>query len=85
MRQTNVTEPSIHKIRDPPCDDSVLCFTTTLETIDLSVCNVDVVPARGLYTLFQSGKHTDITFNVGGATFNAHRVVVASQSVFFDR
>ena len=56
-----------------------------IESIDLRICNVDVVPARGLYTLFQSGRHTDITFNIGGTTFKAHRVVVASQSDFFDR
>lgn len=60
-------------------------FVYFSESIDLNICTVDVVPGQGLYSLFQSGRHTDITFNVDGYSFRAHRVVVASQSPFFDR
>ena len=55
-----------------------------LESIELNITS-DLVPARGLHALYHSGRHTDVTFSVDGRTFKAHRLVVASQSAFFDR
>ena len=56
-----------------------------LESVDLGISTCDVVPCRGLLSLYRSGRYTDVTFYVEGQTFQAHRAVVASQSPFFDR
>ena len=57
----------------------------SLEMVDLGICTGDVVPCRGLLSLYKTGRYADVTFYVEGQTFRAHRIVVASQSPFFDR
>jgi hypothetical protein len=57
-----------------------------IESIDLGIYYTgDVVPCRGLLSLYKSSRYADVTFYVEGQTFRAHRVIVASQSPFFDR
>ena len=56
-----------------------------IESVDLGVCAGDAVPCRGLLSLYKEGRYTDVTFYVEEHTFKAHRVIVASQSPFFDR
>ena len=44
-----------------------------------------VVPTKGLLDLLEGEKYTDVTFLVEDQSFRAHRVIVASQSNYFDR
>lgn len=53
--------------------------------VDLGICTGDVVPCRGLLSLYKTGRYADVTFYVEDQTFRAHRVIIASQSPFFDR
>ena len=41
-------------------------------------------PSPRLLKLLESGKYADVTFVVEGRKFRAHRVIVASQSAYFD-
>ena len=51
----------------------------------LNINHSEECPTPGLLHLFESGKYTDVTFVVEGKKFRAHRVIVASQSAYFDR
>lgn len=44
-----------------------------------------VVPTKGLLGLLEGEKYTDVTFLVEEQSFRAHRIIVASQSDYFDR
>ena len=39
----------------------------------------------GITDLWESKRHTDVTFLVQGAQVTAHRIILASQSEYFDR
>ena len=43
-----------------------------------------ITPGVGLLKMFESQLHTDVTFQVGGQRVLAHRLVLASQSDYFD-
>ena len=44
----------------------------------IHVCN-------GITNLWESKSHTDVTFLVQGSRVTAHRIILASQSKYFDR
>lgn len=45
----------------------------------------EVVLTKGLLELLEGEKHTDVTFLVEDQRFKAHRIIVASQSEYFDK
>lgn len=53
-------------------------------SIDLKV-KTNEVPRSGLLALLKTEKYADVSFMVEGKVLKAHRVVVASQSSYFDR
>ena len=44
----------------------------------IHICN-------GITDLWESKRHTDVTFLVQGSRVTAHRIILASQSKYFDR
>lgn len=50
-----------------------------------SISDFEEVPRGGLLSLLSSEKYTDLSFIVEGKVFRAHRIIVASQSKYFDR
>ncbi len=51
----------------------------------MSIGKVLEVPSKGLLAMLTSEKHTDLSFIVESEVIRAHRVIVASQSSYFDR
>ena len=51
----------------------------------MNINNVQEVPCQGLLGLLQSEKYADLSFLVEGKVIRAHRIIVASQSSYFDR
>ena len=53
----------------------------------LRAVNVDQAShvSNGITDLWESKKHTDVTFLVQGVRVTAHRLILASQSEYFDR
>ena len=59
-------------------------FVTIAETVKLDIHHVGV-PGVGLLKLFETQAHTDVAFLVSGKQrVRAHRVVLASQSGYFE-
>lgn len=40
---------------------------------------------NGITDLWESKRHTDVTFLIQGVRIPAHRIILASQSAYFDR
>ena len=54
------------------------------ESVELDVCHV-TAPAAGLIKLLNDQLHTDVTFVVeGDQQVHAHRIILASQSEYFN-
>ena len=56
---------------------------STLVVLDFGI-EVEETPKKGLRALLEKDLHTDVTFIVEGSPVPAHRVIVASQSEYFD-
>ena len=64
----------------------ILFYTiNTFIVIELDVDHSNEIPGKGLQSILQSEKHCDVSFVVEGQVVRAHRVIVASQSRYFDR
>lgn len=61
-----------------------MCIRHVVE-VDTCIPISQVVPMKGLLELLEREKYTDVTFLVEDQSFKAHRVIVASQSEYFDR
>jgi hypothetical protein len=53
------------------------------QSINLDIYHLST-PAVGLLKMFENQLHTDVTFQVSGQVVCAHRIVLASQSDYFD-
>ena len=53
------------------------------ESVNLDICHPST-PAVGLLKMFEKQLHTDVTFQVSGHLVRAHRIVLASQSDYFE-
>lgn len=51
----------------------------------MNFCHSDEFPRTGLLKLLETGKNADLTFIIEGKMLRAHRIIVASQSTYFDR
>ena len=54
-------------------------------TIDVALSDIVEFPGKGLLAMLQSEKHSDLSFIVEDKVVRVHRVVMASQSSYFDR
>ena len=55
--------------------------------LDFDIDVQSSTPCLGLLSLLEEGRHADVTFVVGdgaGVRMPAHRIIVASQSAYFD-
>lgn len=57
--------------------------TSLVEELEVNIHHAST-PATGLLKMFESQLHTDVTFQVAGQRVCAHRIVLASQSDYFD-
>lgn len=62
---------------------TVVCPIHFSLALDMSI-NHSMFLGKGLLKLLEESKHTDITFLIGGHPIAAHRMIVASQSEYFD-
>ena len=53
------------------------------DSVNLDISHLST-PAVGLVKMFENQLHTDVTFQVGGQVVRAHRIILASQSDYFD-
>jgi hypothetical protein len=49
------------------------------------VDRAEEIPNRGLLAMLEAGKYTDVSFIVEGRVVMAHRIIVGSQSSYFER
>ena len=55
----------------------------SVESVNLDICHPST-PGVSLLKMFEKQLHTDVTFQVNGHLVHAHRIVLASQSDYFE-